>query len=174
MEKEQEKIQYISLKDAAQFCNYSQEYLSLRARQGKLKATKIGRNWLTTHTWILEYAEQAKQLQKRLEENGAENNFLFSAGDLVPSPRGTHEITQGKFVDPPENIPTEDSVVEEYDPYIKQISASPFSAFKFGAALALLFAFVGSGFVFGKEGWYKIADDVADYVEMVGKGFDVG
>src|SRR3989338_9002577 len=49
-----------------------------------------------------------------------------------------------------------------------------FSAFKFGAALALLFAFVGSGFVFGKEGWYKIAEDIAVSVETFGKGFDVG
>ena len=70
MEKESEKIQYISLKDAAQFCNYSQEYLSLRARQGKLKATKIGRNWLTTHEWILDYVEQAEQSQKRSGETG--------------------------------------------------------------------------------------------------------
>jgi len=38
---------YISLREAANYCDYSQEYLSLRARQGKLKALKFGRNWVT-------------------------------------------------------------------------------------------------------------------------------
>ena len=41
-----EKDNYISLEEAMKYCEYSQEYLSLRARQGKLKAIKIGRNWV--------------------------------------------------------------------------------------------------------------------------------
>jgi len=47
---------YISLKEATKYCNYSQDYLKLRARQGKLKAVKIGRNWATTREWVEEYA----------------------------------------------------------------------------------------------------------------------
>lgn len=47
--------QYISLQEATKYCNYSQEYLSLRVRQGKLKATKIGRNWVTKKEWLEEY-----------------------------------------------------------------------------------------------------------------------
>ncbi|PJA02100.1 hypothetical protein COX73_02535, partial [bacterium (Candidatus Gribaldobacteria) CG_4_10_14_0_2_um_filter_36_18] len=51
--------EYISLSDAARYSGcYSQEYLSLRARQGKLKATKIGRNWITTKEWLDEYLER--------------------------------------------------------------------------------------------------------------------
>ncbi|MCX6789303.1 MAG: FG-GAP-like repeat-containing protein [Candidatus Gribaldobacteria bacterium] len=47
---------YISLTEAAEkYTEYSQEYLSLRARQGKLKAVKIGRNWLTKKEWVEEY-----------------------------------------------------------------------------------------------------------------------
>ena len=46
---------YISLAEASKLCNYSQEYLSLRARQGKLKAIKQGRNWMTTQEWLDEY-----------------------------------------------------------------------------------------------------------------------
>ncbi len=45
-------IEYISLKDASKLCSYSQDYLSLRARQGKLKAVKVGRNWMTTKEWL--------------------------------------------------------------------------------------------------------------------------
>lgn len=50
--------EYISLKTAAQYCRYSQDYLSLRARQGKLKALKFGRNWVTTREWLQEYVEK--------------------------------------------------------------------------------------------------------------------
>ena len=52
-------IQYISLKNAAELCSYSQDYLSLRARQGKLKAMKIGRNWMTTQEWLDDYVIKA-------------------------------------------------------------------------------------------------------------------
>jgi len=50
---EEESI-YISLQEVTKFCNYSQEYLALRARQGKLKAIKIGRNWVTKKEWLEE------------------------------------------------------------------------------------------------------------------------
>ncbi|MBI2124046.1 MAG: hypothetical protein HYU04_02310, partial [Candidatus Wildermuthbacteria bacterium] len=157
MEKEAEKIQYISLKDAAQFCNYSQEYLSLRARQGKFRAKKIGRNWVTTHAWIEEYVNTSEGLK-------------YEKAKL-----GEDDVGEGatKWIEAPHNIPTEDSAVE-INPYVKRIPGSPFSAFKFGAALALLFASVGSGFAFGKEGWYAVAQETAAYVEALGKGFDVG
>ncbi|MFH0852126.1 MAG: hypothetical protein V1845_00745 [bacterium] len=46
---------YISLSEAARLCQYSQEYLGLRARQGRLKAIKIGRNWMTTEAWLRDY-----------------------------------------------------------------------------------------------------------------------
>ena len=46
---------YISLQEAAECCSYSQEYLSLRARQGKLKSVKFGRNWVTKKEWVEEY-----------------------------------------------------------------------------------------------------------------------
>lgn len=49
------ETEYIPLKEATKFCKYSQDYLKLRARQGKLKAVKIGRNWLTKREWIEEY-----------------------------------------------------------------------------------------------------------------------
>ena len=51
---------YISLQDATKFCGYTQEYLSLRARQGKLKAVKFGRNWVTKEEWLKEYLGQVE------------------------------------------------------------------------------------------------------------------
>jgi len=60
MEKELNSNEYISLTEASKLCAYSQEYLSLRARQKKLKAVKMGRNWVTTQQWLEEYVRQAK------------------------------------------------------------------------------------------------------------------
>ena len=58
---------YISLQDATKYCSYSQEYLSLRARQGKLKAEKFGRNWVTKKTWLKEYIAMAEEYNNNLE-----------------------------------------------------------------------------------------------------------
>lgn len=46
---------WISLADASKGTTYSQEYLSLLARTGKLRAKKQGRNWVTTKRAIAEY-----------------------------------------------------------------------------------------------------------------------
>lgn len=78
---------YISLLKASQFCEYSQEYLSLRARQGKLKAVKFGRNWVTTKEWLNEYLEKTNEYNNKL------NHSLEK------------EIKSQKFVAPPENLP---------------------------------------------------------------------
>lgn len=66
------KDKYISLQEATKFCNYSQEYLSLRARQKKLKAKKIGRNWMTTQKWIDEYSKGAEDYKNNLVEKKKE------------------------------------------------------------------------------------------------------
>ena len=52
--------QWISLAEATQSAPYSQEYLSLLARLGKLKAKKRGRNWVTTRAAIQEYLESKR------------------------------------------------------------------------------------------------------------------
>ncbi|MDD4083192.1 MAG: hypothetical protein PHD05_07420, partial [Sphaerochaetaceae bacterium] len=66
--KNQKEI-FITLAEATKHCSYSQEYLSLRARQGKLKSVKIGRNWKTKKEWVEEYERQ------NLSEEVLENNI---------------------------------------------------------------------------------------------------
>ena len=56
----------ISITEAALESPYSPEYLSLRARQGKLRAVKIGRNWLTTHEAVFEYLKNQESNYQRL------------------------------------------------------------------------------------------------------------
>ena len=47
--------EYILLREAAKNSPYSQEYLSLLARRGKIHAIKKGRNWYTTKETLEEY-----------------------------------------------------------------------------------------------------------------------
>jgi len=49
---------YISLAEGADYSGYSQDYLRFRVRQGKLRAAKVGRNWLTTTEWLDEYLQK--------------------------------------------------------------------------------------------------------------------
>lgn len=53
-----DKNKYISLTEASRYTPYSQEYLSLRARQGKLKAIKLGRDWQTTMNAVSDYMRE--------------------------------------------------------------------------------------------------------------------
>lgn len=62
-------IGYMSLSEAADSCRYSQEYLSLRARQGKLQAVKVGRNWVTTRAWLAEYLRLMEEAQVELKQS---------------------------------------------------------------------------------------------------------
>ncbi|MFQ5887798.1 MAG: Fic family protein, partial [Candidatus Hydrothermarchaeales archaeon] len=50
----------IPLKELAKTSPYSQEYLSLRARQGKLAAVKIGKTWHASKRALKEYSDTLK------------------------------------------------------------------------------------------------------------------
>ncbi len=56
----------ISLTLAADHSPYSSEYLSLRARQGKLRAEKRGRVWMTTLGWLEDYMAGVEQTRAEL------------------------------------------------------------------------------------------------------------
>ncbi|MEK7582293.1 MAG: helix-turn-helix domain-containing protein, partial [Patescibacteria group bacterium] len=49
---------YISMLEASKLCSYSQEYLSLLARRGKIVAKKIGRNWFIAKSALDEYLQK--------------------------------------------------------------------------------------------------------------------
>jgi len=83
------------LQEASKYCQYTQEYLSLRARQKKLKAVKQGRNWFTTTDWLLEYIGEAKGYKERIAENRKEEKETDGSSESF------------KFVQPPVNLPVE-------------------------------------------------------------------
>ncbi len=59
---------YISLTEATNYCEHSQEYLSKISRLGRLKAIKIGRNWVTTRKWLKSYINKAKEVEGRIPD----------------------------------------------------------------------------------------------------------
>ncbi len=54
-------MEYISIEEAAKATTYTQEYLSLLARKGKLDAIKLGRNWVVTKKAVQDYIRNAKK-----------------------------------------------------------------------------------------------------------------
>ncbi|GAC1413188.1 MAG: hypothetical protein NVSMB66_4480 [Candidatus Doudnabacteria bacterium] len=56
----------MSLSSAAEMTPYTQEYLSLLARKGTIKAIKISRDWLTTPEVVLSYMEKQEHKHKKL------------------------------------------------------------------------------------------------------------
>ncbi len=69
---EQERLAFLSSTDllsiaeAAKLTPYSADYLSLLARQGRLPATKVARNWLTTRKAIFLYLREQQVKHQRI------------------------------------------------------------------------------------------------------------
>ena len=125
------ELNYISLQEVTQYCNYSQEYLGLRARQGKLKAVKFGRNWVTKKEWLEEYL-------KKVEEY---NNFKTK-----------------KVVSPPENLPIE--VVLDRPPLVK-----PMPKIQLVYVVALVFVLLVAGGIFA----LRQAQGNLEFAEWIGR-----
>ncbi|MDO8654858.1 MAG: hypothetical protein Q7R48_00270, partial [bacterium] len=119
---------FISLYQASSLCDYSQKYLNLRARQGKLRAEKIGRNWLTTHEWLQDYIKKVEEYKNGSQKFGETEPEEFS---------------------PPFNLPTESSLWQEryiaWQRYLGKVTAELAGTFVL-ASLILL-----SGIVVGRE-----------------------
>lgn len=62
-----QKENYITLFEAAKLCSYSEPYLRLRARQGKLKSIKLGKKWMTTAGWIGDYKKHVAEWRETSE-----------------------------------------------------------------------------------------------------------
>ena len=56
-----EREELISLSEAAAISGFTLKHLGLLARTGKLRARKIGRNWVTTREALEEYLRDSYQ-----------------------------------------------------------------------------------------------------------------
>lgn len=99
------KKEYITLQEATKYCDYSQEYLSLRARQGKLKAIKLKRNWLTKKEWLREYLKQPsnyislKQAAERCDYSHDYLSLRARQGKLKAVKLGKNWLTKKEWLD---------------------------------------------------------------------------
>ena len=63
-----ERTKLLSLKEAASISPYSADYLNFLVRKDKIKATKIGRDWLITRFDLFEYVKkQQTESETRLK-----------------------------------------------------------------------------------------------------------
>ena len=126
------------MQEATKYCHYSQEYLSLRARSGKLKSLKFGRNWVTKKDWLKEYIGQAEEYKNGL--NNRSNNQIHKVKVVVA---------------PPDNLSVETAI----NPIRLPIS---FWGLRTGFLAAFVFALLLSSIVFGKESLEKSTENLND------------
>ena len=70
-------LELLSLKDASELTPYSADYLNLLARKGKIRARKIGRDWLITKSDLFSYLRrQHLESQSRLRQLSKYINLL--------------------------------------------------------------------------------------------------
>jgi len=55
-----QKDNLITLAEATRYCNYSQAYLGKLAKEGRLEAVKLKRNWMTTKKAVEKYVKSQK------------------------------------------------------------------------------------------------------------------
>jgi len=73
-----EAAELLSLKEASELSPYSADYLNLLARKGKLRARKIGRDWLITKADLFQYLnKQHLESKSRLRELAKYLNILM-------------------------------------------------------------------------------------------------
>lgn len=143
----EDKQKHISLQEATKLCNYSQEYLSLRARQGKLKAAKFGRNWVTTEDWLKDYFKRVEGYNNQINGKKTKVKEVFE-------------------YPPPDNLPVGE---------LRLKPRFIFPNFKL-APTPILFLLVGvlliAGSVFGRDSLEYVYDEVYPVVEEIGKAGD--
>jgi len=94
---ESKNQKYISLFEAAKLCSYSEPYLRLRSRQGKLKSIKLGKKWMTTSAWLDDYQSRVEQWRKLA---AAKKNALATPAMFAPAPPEVAKVILPPEVDP--------------------------------------------------------------------------
>ncbi|MFZ5391386.1 MAG: beta strand repeat-containing protein, partial [Patescibacteria group bacterium] len=123
----------IPLSEAALLSPYSQEYISLLARKGRIKAWKKGRNWYTTSQAMAEYvAEQASgakesyekkvQYQPEVEQAGFSKVLPAEAVEKLVSKLDNLEQSLKPFLEKEVKV---QSVKQEPEPVLEPVPVLP-------------------------------------------------
>jgi len=145
------ETEYISLSEAAKYSPYSADYLKLRARQGKLRAIKIGKIWVTKREWVEEYIRKYRgieTLKPKIEFARPETKF---------------EILKTKFQTLKDTI-------------FKTLSSFRFELPKLKTEflLALTFVLFFVSFVFAKDSLQFVAKEIVSAFNEFGQDFAIG
>ncbi len=152
MDKQDIVQNYITLQEATTHCEYSQEYLSLRARSGKLKAVKIGRNWTTKKEWLDEYLATVENYKEYVEDCKAKKITKEENKEIIK------EFT--KQVVAPENLPVNEPV---------------FFSSRLGIGFASVFAsvLIIAGCVFGNSSLINVSQQADLFAKSVSLSGDI-
>lgn len=96
---------FLTLFEAAKLCPYSEAYLRLRARQGKLKSIKIGKKWMTTKDWVNDYVMKSqkwndKVAAKRVAKEASiakPGKMDFLAPNILAQPAKSYSLPRIEF-----------------------------------------------------------------------------
>src|SRR3989344_2855868 len=80
--------QYIPLSEAGNILNTSRDYMNVLVRRGKLRAVKLGRNWVTTKEWVAEYRNGSniskfRNFPPKADQSQAENISKIAAEEKI-------------------------------------------------------------------------------------------
>jgi len=78
-------LNFISLKQASEISGYHQDYLSQLIRQGKIKGTKIGRNWFVVEEEIKTLSANNQNQEKTRKGLRGKIIFIFILLILIAS-----------------------------------------------------------------------------------------
>ena len=168
----------LTLSQATKLCDYSQEYLSLRARSGKLKCLKIGSAWMTTPKWLDDYLKKTDQFKKEAEEKRLARSGVEAA--LLPREHPKMERAWGEpepilipITEPrrPNIIEISQKTAQEYegpDPefLLTEAAGRPGPILRFPFAAALTIALVFSCFFFNAGLFTNFRRDASDLTVM--------
>src|SRR3989344_542205 len=163
----EEKLKYISLQEATKHCFYSQEYLSLIARQGKLRAIKIGRNWVTTEEWMKEYVARIKEGNNRNHQREKSVSVSQTQTEKLVS-----EFSAKEF----EEIPQQNQG-GDFD-YVEGSLSLRVPKMRFpekipsATLVALFFLLLFTGVVLGKENFKDVLAGVKPYAIAINQNID--
>jgi len=137
---------YITLREAAKYCCYSKEYLSLRARQWKLRAVKFGRDWMTKKEWIKEYVKEMKEYHKKLKEE-------------KPQEQEQKQEIKRKTAPPLKDLPVGEELLSLKP---KKDIKSRLPIFKLVFLTVLFFLLLFSNIVFGQQSLKSVFKDITN------------
>jgi len=144
---------YLSLQEATKYCGYSQEYLALRARQGKLKAIKFGRNWVTRKEWLKEYLEKVGEYNDKIKSPKFVARGQLEAGGWSP----------------PENLPIEE--ISNFQDFVSQKLKTP--ALRLNFVTVLVFILLTLTIMLDKESFRNVFEDSSPFMYVIGRAGDI-